>query len=113
MRGPSPLGLASLALLGLLLQPDTAHATNGANPFASAGAQGIGEGWLAYPPAAIGGKVRLEGEALRIEGPEFEKARLQIGMVAPDIVGEDLDGVGFKLSDYRGKVVVLDFWGDW
>ena len=51
--------------------------------------------------------------AIRIEGPEFEKQRLQIGMVAPDIVGEDLDGVDFKLSDYRGKVVVLDFWGDW
>jgi peroxiredoxin len=34
-------------------------------------------------------------------------------MVAPDIESEDLDGVKFKLSDYRGKVVVLDFWGDW
>ena len=40
-------------------------------------------------------------------------AQLQIGKVAPDIVGEDIDGVKFKLSDYRGKVVVLDFWGDW
>lgn len=35
------------------------------------------------------------------------------GNVAPDIVGTDLDGVEFKLSDYRGKVVFLDFWGDW
>ena len=26
---------------------------------------------------------------------------------------EDIDGVVFKLSDYRGKVVMLDFWGDW
>ena len=51
--------------------------------------------------------------AMRIRGPEFEKTRLQIGMKAPDIVGEDLDGVKFKLSDYHGKVVVLDFWGDW
>ncbi len=38
---------------------------------------------------------------------------LQVGNEAPDIIGKDLDGVGFKLSDYRGKVVVLDFWGDW
>jgi hypothetical protein len=43
----------------------------------------------------------------------FQLRNLQIGMVAPDIVAADLDGVEFKLSDYRGKVVVLDFWGDW
>ncbi len=36
-----------------------------------------------------------------------------IGQVAPEIEGEDLDGVRFRLSDYRGKVVVLDFWGNW
>ena len=38
---------------------------------------------------------------------------LSIGKVAPDIEGEDIEGVKFKLSDYRGKVVLLDFWGDW
>jgi peroxiredoxin len=43
----------------------------------------------------------------------FELQRLQIGMVAPEIEGTDLEGVTFKLSDYRGKVVVLDFWGYW
>jgi hypothetical protein len=32
---------------------------------------------------------------------------------APDIAAEDLDGVAFKLSDYRGKIVLLDFWGHW
>ena len=47
------------------------------------------------------------------EGQLFELHRLQIGMVAPDIVGPDLDGVEFKLSEYRGKVVFIDFWGDW
>ncbi len=36
-----------------------------------------------------------------------------IGTEAPEIVGVDLDGVEFKLSDYRGKVVMLDFYGDW
>ena len=47
------------------------------------------------------------------EGDLFEIRRLQIGMVAPEIEGEDVDGQEFKLSDYRGKVVLLDFWGDW
>ena len=36
-----------------------------------------------------------------------------IGKIAPDITGKDLDGVPFKLSDYRGKVVVVYFSGDW
>ena len=43
----------------------------------------------------------------------FEATTLEPGLEAPDISGEDLDGVPFKLSDYRGKVVLLDFWGDW
>lgn len=43
----------------------------------------------------------------------FEIENLSIGSEAPDIQAEDLDGVAFKLSDYRGKVVVLDFWGHW
>ncbi|HEY7327429.1 MAG TPA: hypothetical protein VH592_07315 [Gemmataceae bacterium] len=32
---------------------------------------------------------------------------------APEIEAEDIDGKKFKLSDYRGKVVLLDFWGHW
>jgi hypothetical protein len=35
------------------------------------------------------------------------------GKEAPEIKGPDLDGKDFKLSDYRGKVVLLDFWGNW
>ena len=34
---------------------------------------------------------------------------LMVGRTVPDIVGEDLDGKPFRLTDYRGKVVVLDF----
>lgn len=51
--------------------------------------------------------------AMKIGASEFKKTRLQVGMVAPEIEGSDLEGHNFKLSDYRGKVVVLDFWGDW
>jgi cytochrome oxidase Cu insertion factor (SCO1/SenC/PrrC family) len=39
--------------------------------------------------------------------------RLSPGSKAPDVSGVDLDGVAFKLSDYKGKVVMLDFWGSW
>lgn len=41
------------------------------------------------------------------------RARVKVGKVAPEIEGPDMDGTKFKLSDYRGKVVMLDFWGDW
>jgi len=43
----------------------------------------------------------------------FEIQHLSIGCEAPAIKSEDIDGVEFTLADYRGKVVVLDFWGDW
>jgi peroxiredoxin len=35
---------------------------------------------------------------------------LAVGKEADDIEGPDQNGVRFKLSDYRGKVVLLDFW---
>jgi len=38
---------------------------------------------------------------------------IRVGKEAPEIKGPDLDGKDFKLSDYRGKVVMLDFWGNW
>jgi thiol-disulfide isomerase/thioredoxin len=43
----------------------------------------------------------------------FELRNLVIGKTAPDIEGEDSAGKKFKLSDYRGKVVVVDFWASW
>lgn len=46
-------------------------------------------------------------------GELYEARNLQIGMTVPEIEAEDIDGVDFKLSDYRGKVILLDFWGDW
>ncbi|MBX3118520.1 MAG: redoxin domain-containing protein [Fimbriimonadaceae bacterium] len=51
--------------------------------------------------------------AERAKGALFEMDNLSIGKVAPDFELEDENGVKWKLSDYRGKVVVLDFWGFW
>lgn len=49
----------------------------------------------------------------RAKGELNEMGNLGIGKTAPDIEGEDAEGRKFKLSDYRGKVVVLTFSGNW
>jgi len=43
----------------------------------------------------------------------FEIEHLQVGMKAPEIVGKDVEGKEIRLSQFRGQVVVLDFWGFW
>ena len=43
----------------------------------------------------------------------FEIRTLGVGKPAPEIEGQDVEGKAFKLSDYRGQVVLIDFWGDW
>jgi hypothetical protein len=45
--------------------------------------------------------------------PAVAQAGPEVGTPAPEIEGEDADSKKFKLSDYRGKVVLLDFWGNW
>jgi peroxiredoxin len=58
------------------------------------------------------GQVKLRGWNLEaLAKPELHELRhLTIGNPAPEIEGMDLDGQPMKLSDYRGKVVVLTFW---
>jgi cytochrome oxidase Cu insertion factor (SCO1/SenC/PrrC family) len=70
--------------------------------------QGLLVLFLCLPPAPAQDKPGKQGKA-----PASTAARPAIGRPAPEIEGEDLDGNPFKLSDYRGKVVVLDFWGNW
>jgi S1-C subfamily serine protease/thiol-disulfide isomerase/thioredoxin len=43
----------------------------------------------------------------------FELKYLGTGKKAPDIEGHELSGAELKLSDYQGKVVVLDFFANW
>jgi thiol-disulfide isomerase/thioredoxin len=55
-----------------------------------------------------------------LKTPEREEALKMIGdpkrarlTVAPDFTVPTLQGQRISLSDYRGKVVLLDFWGTW
>jgi hypothetical protein len=55
----------------------------------------------------------VEEVAEKAKGELFEIRRLAVGKAAPDIRGKDSDVKELKLSDYRGKVVVLNFWAEW
>ena len=64
-------------------------------------------------------RVVMEFAGVRPSGPNLarkaktelsELRRLSVGKPAPDFDAEDLDGQEIKLSDYRGKVVVVAFW---
>jgi hypothetical protein len=59
-------------------------------------------------PVTYFGSGGTVGEKAR--GELFQIRHLAVGKEAPDIEGEDQEGKPFKLSDYRGKVVLLDFW---
>jgi alkyl hydroperoxide reductase subunit AhpC len=52
-------------------------------------------------------EAKTLGDAARADLHEMQ--RLAIGKPAPDIKGQDLEGRPFRLGDYRGKVVVLNF----
>jgi thiol-disulfide isomerase/thioredoxin len=69
-----------------------------------AAAKDFGDVQLDNPQGKIGDLAKHSLKAL-LKSP--------IGKPAVEIEGEDLEGKNFKLSDYRGKVVLLDFWGSW
>ena len=44
---------------------------------------------------------------------EEETTIVKVGNVAPDFTVEMLDGSSLKLSDMKGKVVLVNFWATW
>lgn len=66
------------------------------------------------PPAS----ARNEGSLSKADNPAAVAANAQdaaglVGQPAPDFTIEDLDGNPVKLSELKGKVVLLDFWATW
>jgi peroxiredoxin len=45
--------------------------------------------------------------------PEGAKVAAEEGALAPDFLLEQLEGPDVRLSDFRGKAVVLNFWATW
>jgi peroxiredoxin len=85
------IGLAVLALAALLC--------------ASCGTSAV------QPPAASGGAANIAGSSKLLEASG--KAMPQIGDTAPDFEFTLADGTTRKLSDLRGKKVLLNFWASW
>ena len=52
-----------------------------------------------------------DAEAARV--PAFSQAQPAVGRPAPDFTLPTLDGGSFRLSDQRGRPVVLNFWATW
>jgi hypothetical protein len=48
----------------------------------------------------------------RAKSELYDIRNLSVGKTAPDVEGEDQDAKKFKLGDYKGKVVLLDFWSE-
>ena len=60
-----------------------------------------------YTPAA--GAVAMDAP----KEPEMFDSRLKVGAAPFPIIGKDLAGKAASLNDYKGKVLLLDFWATW
>ena len=58
-------------------------------------------------------RVRLNADTREIEKEIEARGKTQPGAMAPDFSATDVNGKPFKLSDLKGKVVILDFWASW
>lgn len=66
--------------------------------------------------ATFSSKLELADKAGPVDLGELSlqtHAVLAAGDLAPDFTAQTYDGQEFKLSDYRGKYVLLDFWATW
>ncbi|SHK05647.1 TlpA disulfide reductase family protein [Rhodothermus profundi] len=80
-------------------------------------------GWL--PPAVLISSLLVVGAGCQSKSADQAAADLQQPVLlpgvreiqpprpAPDFEAPRLDGSAFRLSDYRGSVIVLNFWATW
>lgn len=54
-----------------------------------------------------------EQQAKTFKAVEEAQKRVSVGSLAPDFELKSIDGKMLKLSDFKGKYIVIDFWGAW
>lgn len=58
-------------------------------------------------------KNEKEDEQEKEESQDMEEVEVAIGETAPDFTLENLEGEKVSLSDYKGKIVLINFWATW
>jgi len=66
----------------------------------------------AGPWGAASAQTGVQAAVVQTDVESRAQARL-IGKSAPEFMREDLNGKTVALSEYRGKVVLLNFWATW
>ncbi len=99
------------------------NASRGGNNASKRRQPSMGGGGAGSNAAASAGNDNPRNRAGNAAGPKPKKTLAKAtptgkkgtnpGDELPEINGRDMDGNAFKLSDYRGKVIMVDFWGDW
>ena len=59
------------------------------------------------------GKILVMTLTVLLLGACSKSGAIEVGDKAPDFALKDMDGKTVNLSDYKGKVVVLDFFASW
>lgn len=95
-------GLFGKAYLETLQRQDRTQAVKEVESLFVRAAREFGDVKLPYA-GTVGERAKIELHELR---------NLTVGKMAQEIEGQDQDGKHFKLSDYRGKVVLLYFWSE-
>jgi thiol-disulfide isomerase/thioredoxin len=67
-----------------------------------------------YPTSTIGQQFKQFAIDMELQNKKIEsRYKVKLGQPAPDIALPDVKGNTRKLSDLKGKVVLLDFWASW